>query len=189
MYKDISFEIKGVSPLLLHNGQLANPLNEIVKEIKKFSKKRSKTEADYAALSRLEWLGSLYLKDGKIVLPGEMVEALLINGAKKKRQGTNAKIAIFVEKESLLKYDGPTDIEELYLDENFRLVAGVKVSRARIMRTRPMFKEWGANIIVTYDNEVVDKQNVVEYMVIAGKQVGLGDWRPKFGRFEVISFE
>lgn len=189
MYKQVEFQIKGISPILLHNGRLADPLNPLVIELKKISSKRKKTEADLIALAKLEWMGSLYLKNGKIVLPGEMIEACLTEGAKKKRQGNLAKIAIFVESESELIYDGPKDIEELWQDENFRLTTGVVIQRARIMRTRPKFNAWQASIVVTFENEIIDLSTLVDFMTVAGSQVGLGDWRPKFGRFSVTAYK
>lgn len=189
MYKQIEFEVKGVSALLLHNGRLADPANPIVIEMKKFSSKRKKTESDYAAMAELEWKGSLYLENGRVVLPGEMLEAAIINGAKKKRQGTNAKIAVFVENNALLQYAGSENIEELWEDENFRLTIGVVIRGSRVMRTRPRFKEWNTKIIVSYNDEIVDNDNVIDWVVTAGQQCGLGDWRPKFGRFEVVNYK
>ena len=188
MYKKIEFQINGTSALLLHNGNLANPTNKIVIEMKKYSSKRKKTETDYDALAKLEWMGSLYLEDGKIVLPGAMLEACIVGGAKKHRRGTDAKVAVFVEDNSQLIYNGPTDIEELWNDEKFRLVAGVVISRSRVMRTRPMFKKWSATVIVTYNADIVNANDVIEWVNTAGQQCGLGDWRPKFGRFEVTSY-
>lgn len=186
MYKKIQFHIKGISPILLHNGRLADPLYPIVAEIKKISQKRKKTEADLLALARLEWMGSLYLKNGKIVLPGEVMEASLISGAKKKRQGQQAKIAIFVENESELIYDGPKDLEELWENDDFRLTTGVVIQRSRVMRTRPKFNKWEAKVVVTYEDTIIDRASVIEFMELVGSQVGLCDWRPKFGRFQVL---
>lgn len=189
MYKKVSFQIEGVSPILLHNGRLADPLNPLVIELKKISSKRKKTEADLIALAKLEWMGSLYLKNGKIVLPGEMIEACLTGAAKKKRQGNLAKIAIFVEQESELQYEGTKNIEELWENEDFRLTTGVVIQRARIMRTRPKFNKWSAEIVVTFENEIIDLSTLVDFMAVAGSQVGLGDWRPKFGRFSITAYK
>lgn len=64
MYQSLSFQITGVSPLLMHNGRLADPLDPLVKDIKKLSCKRPKTEADLERITKLEFLGSLYLHGG-----------------------------------------------------------------------------------------------------------------------------
>ena len=64
----------------------------------------------------------------------------------------------------------------------------VVVGRARVTRTRPIFHEWGLELTVSYDPEIVDREHVIEAMQTAGRFVGLGDYRPKFGRFEVVWF-
>jgi hypothetical protein len=38
---------------------------------------------------------------------------------------------------------------------------------------------------VIFNDELVNQSEVLELLRIAGEQVGLGDWRPKFGRFDV----
>lgn len=187
MYKQIEFHIKGSSALLLHNGAMANPLNPLVIQLKTYTSKRKKTESDYEKMSELEWKGSLYVDNNRVVIPGEVLEAVVVNGAKKKRAGTQAKIAIFVEQSFPLIYDGPQNIEKLWQDERFRFVAGVVVSRSRIMRTRPIFKQWELKFVVTYNDEIINANELVDWVVTAGQQVGLCDWRPKFGRFEVLS--
>ncbi|CAO3452058.1 hypothetical protein [Azospirillum largimobile] len=52
MYQSLSFQITGVSPLLMHNGRLADPLDPLVKDIKKLSCKRPKTEADLERITK-----------------------------------------------------------------------------------------------------------------------------------------
>ena len=189
-YNKIEFEIKGVEPLLLHNGALANPLNQFVIEMKKYSGKRKKTESDYQKLAYLEWMGGLYINEDKeIVIPGEVLEAAIVSGARKKRQGKQAEVAIFVENNARLIYDGPTDLEELWEDKRFRLEAIVRIRSARIVRTCPKFKDWSAKFVVTYDKDIVNMRDVVEHVKNAGSQCGIGDWRPKFGRFEIVSYK
>lgn len=186
MYRTLRFKIRGVSPLLMHNGQLADPLNEWTKALKKITSKRKKTDADYAEMSRIEWYGSLYLKAKIPCVPGWVLEAVLINGSKKKRMGTQAKIAIFCDKDYLLEYDGPRNIDELWEGDNHRLTCGVRVQRARIMRTRPKFENWGLEFDVLFEDEILNQREIEDIVEIAGRQVGLMDWRPKFGRFQVL---
>ena len=93
MYETLEVHIQGVVPLILHNGQLVNPLNPISKEMKKISSKRAKTESDYEELARLEFMGSLYLNEKKEpVIPGECIEATLINAAKKSKKGPHRSV-------------------------------------------------------------------------------------------------
>jgi hypothetical protein len=46
------FRLTSESPLLLHNGQTADPSNRFSKEMKKISGKRGKTDADFEQLSK-----------------------------------------------------------------------------------------------------------------------------------------
>lgn len=126
--KKLKLIFTGLSPLLMHNGQLADPLNEFTKKMKEVSGKKKKTEADFEQLAKFEFLGSLWLNDkGKPIIPSHVIEAVGVAGAKKIRDGQTAKAAFFAE-DALLTYTGPKE---------------------------------------------------------AGQLVGVGDWRPKYGRFKV----
>ena len=185
-YKSATFVIHGAAPIVMHNGRLADPQSEIVKAMKRLTSKRDKTDSDHAELARLEWYGGLYLDDGKPCIPSELVEAMLIEAAKKRKKGPAAKAGIICEKNFPLEYEGPKDPDEMWESEDYRLTVGVKVQRNRIMRTRPIFRKWQASIEVHYMDELLNERDIKEFLEIGGTIIGLGDWRPKFGRFEVI---
>ena len=186
MNSKIEFKINGVVPLLMHNGQLANPRNEIVKAIKEITSNRKKTDADLVELMHLEFMGGLYLNsEGKIVIPGESVEAMLKAGATKKKLGKAFTAGVICDGEWILDYDGPKDPEKLFLDENFVFTRPAKVCKARIMRTRAIFRRWSLSFVVHFNDQVVNRKDVIDAAITAGSLSGLGDWRPKFGRFEV----
>ncbi len=187
MYQQLKFRVRGVAPLLMHNGQLSNPLNQFSKAAKKISGKRQKTDEDYAELARIGFLGGLYTnKEGQPVLPGELIEATIVGGATKKKKGKVAKAAVIVEGNALLKYKGPKTADKLVEDESFRNSASVKIGQARVIRTRPQFDKWECEFTVHYLPDQVDAEDVKEWVEIAGRIVGFGDWRPRYGRFEVL---
>ncbi len=179
----LRFRITGVCPLLLHNGRLADPLDEHAKAMAQVSAKRKKTEADHRRLSELEWMGSLYLDGGRPCIPGEMLEAALVKAASLQRRGLKAKAGIVVRDNPTIDYDGPGDLDSLWRDGRFILRCGARVGTSRIMRTRPMFKECQAEAVVEFLSHLLNAQDVVGYMNTAGEQIGVGDWRPRFGRF------
>jgi hypothetical protein len=183
MYHTLPCTIIGVAPLVLHNGQLANPLHPLTKALKRIAAKRSKTEADLEELARLEWFGSLYLQDGAPCLPGELLEAHLIESAKKRKKGPQARAGLYCEGNFPLRYEGPRDPERLWADPAFRLTVGVRVQRNRVMRTRPIFRTWTLTFTVTYNATLLDPDDIAEFLHVGGEQVGLGDWRPRFGRY------
>lgn len=55
----------------------------------------------------------------------------------------------------------------------------------RVMRTRPLFPKWSAVVSITYEDSVLDRYGLLEILRIGGSQVGLLEWRPKYGRFMV----
>jgi len=184
-YQELRFRITGVSPLLHHNGQLADPLNELARALKAVTGKRVKTDSDYEEMARLEWYGSLYLKDGKPCIPGMVIEAMLVEASRRNKRGKQAQAGIFVSDDALLEYDGSTDLEELWKNKDYRLTVGVKVKQSRVMRTRPKFDKWAAFVSIMFDDGLMNASEIAQAIRVAGEVVGLNDWRPKFGRFKV----
>jgi hypothetical protein len=184
-YRSLKFKIIGVSPLLVHNGQLADPLNPHAKAMAQISAKRKKTEADQRQLADLEFLGSLYISKGMPCLPAEMMEAALVRAAGHERRSAKAKAGIMIREDLLLQYDGPKDAQALRADPRFRLRCAVRIGPSRIMRTRPRFSDWAADVTVNYLPKILNEQDIRNFLEVVGSEIGVGDWRPKFGRFHV----
>jgi hypothetical protein len=188
MFQTIEFEVKGIAPTIMHNGQLVDPMNPIVRKMKEFTAKKSKkTDDDMVELARLEFLGSLYLTDkNKPCWPGENIETMVRAAARTERRGKDVEKAVLCDGNWPLIYDGPSDPEKLWEDARFRLVKAVKVGPSRVMRTRPIFPAWSLKFTLHYDSELVNREDVVRWVEIAGREIGLSEWRPKHGRFEVL---
>jgi hypothetical protein len=187
MLVKMDVRVTGVSPLILHNGQTADPTNKFSREMKAISGKRKKTDEDYAEMARIEWHAGLYVNaESKIIIPASCFEASIYDGAKKSKLGKAFKSAVFVDADSLLdigkKYDKATD---LWKDEQYRDCRGVRVNQARVMRTRPIFHTWAFSASILFDDEQVNQADVRRALVDAGSKSGLGDYRPRYGRFEV----
>lgn len=181
----ITFKISGICPLIMHNGQLANPMNPIVKAMKPIAAKRKKTDSDLEKLAELEFKGSLYMDEDGPVVPAEMIEAAIYNAAKVQRLGKQAKGTVFCEDNGRLEYDGPRTADELWADEKYRLQVMVRVQQNKVLRTRVMFEDWSTEFTVCYDAERINKDTIIDFVETAGFHSALGDWRPKFGRFKV----
>ena len=185
----VQIQLQGVSPLLCHNGQTADPRNTYAKAMKAVSGKRKKTDADYDELARLEWLAGLYRIDGDLVIPDYVIESAMIKGAMKSKRGPQAKCGLFFTEHSSLEFDGKpaaiTDdtLSEMFESGGFTHTIGVKVGMAKVMRTRPVFRNWSITITAQYDPDVLNMRDVEDIAIDAGKLVGIGDWRPKHGRF------
>lgn len=186
-YQRLTFRLTGVSPLVMHNGRLANPLDPMAKALKRVTGKRAKTDADHEEMARIEFLGGLYVGEDGPCIPGELIEATLIAAAKKSKRGPQAKAGLLSDGMHRIDYDGPRAPDDLWADERFRLTVGVRVGQARVMRTRPIFRDWSAEIFVDFLPDQLNRAEVAEMVGVAGSIVGLGDWRPRFGRFTAHS--
>lgn len=203
--QQIHFTLTGISPILLHNGQTADPLNRYAKAMKSLNSKKQKTDEDYVAISRLEWFAGMYhfhsdgsdkidddgkvavSSDCRVIIPAVNLEAALKAGAKKSKLGKSIEAGCFIEDDARLIYDGPDDINAIYLDGRFINRSAVKVGMAKVMRTRPIFRKWSLSVVVSIDESVIEVRQVSKAWQDTGRLVGLGDWRPRFGRFEVKS--
>lgn len=175
----------GVAPLLMHSGRLADPLDPAAKELQRLTRKRDKRDADHERIMRVEWYGGLWTDDGRPCLPAEAVEAAFVRAARTRKLGPAAAAGLVCPRNAILEHDGPPDIDGLWADARFRLRVPVQVAGRRTMRTRPRFPRWSAAIELEFLPSLLDIAQVLELLRIAGDQVGLGDWRPRFGRFRV----
>jgi hypothetical protein len=191
MLQQLKIKWTGVSPLILHNGQTSDPLNPFAKAMKEVSAKRKKTDDDYRRMAEIEYRAGLYYSDDHgVVMPADCIASCLVGGAKISKLGRQFTSSVFiVEPEVPIKYSGPKDPEELFADKRFVLTKAVRVQNAKVMRTRPIFREWSLSFTLEFDPEVLNKREIVEASEGAGHRVGLCDWRPRYGRFnsEVLS--
>lgn len=185
-FQSIKARLTGVAPLLVHNGHLADPLNPYAKAMKEVSGKRKKTDADHEELARLEFEGGLYLDDDKRpIIPSYNLEACLINGAKQSRLGKQFLAGAMIPEDSVLIYSGPKTVEGLWADKRFVDRRAVRIQKNKIIRTRPVFSEWSVETTIEYNTAVLDRPQIVKAISAAGQFVGLCDYTPKYGRFEV----
>jgi hypothetical protein len=183
LYKQLSFIIVGTAPLIMHNGQTANPLNKYAKLLKDVSGKRRKTEADFEEMARIEFVAGLYMDQSGPVLPSRLLEAVVVEGARKSKSGKQAQAGVIVEKHASLIYDGPRTDKELFDDERFRMAVPVRVGQVKVVRTRPVFENWSAVVELSYLEDIINPAHLTGAVRAAGMLVGIGDWRPRYGRF------
>lgn len=177
--------ITGTAPMLMHNGRLANPLDPATQALKALTAKRKKTDDDLIDIARAEFLGGLYIDpDVGPYVPGENIERVILDAAKLTKNGMNVKRGLFIETDvNPIAYHGPRTAEGLWEDENFRLIRTVRNQQNRVSRCRPMFTDWRTSAEGTLDESVLDFRTLAAIVEQAGAYVGLGDWRPRYGRF------
>lgn len=185
---------KGVSPILMHNSRMANPLDEFAMKIKEITSKHhsKKTEADILKTIELEFNGALYFDDGGLgpYIPGVNIEGAIRDAARTSKQGKAVESGVVVDQDYVqLIYDGPGTRDGLFNDKRFVDTRAVKLQKSStVMRTRPRFDKWELEFEVMAIDELVSISDVEKFIVMAGRIKGLCDYRPKFGRFIVEDF-
>lgn len=177
--------LTGVAPLLCHNIQLADPDNRWSRQISEITKKRKKTDDDRREIGRLEWFGSLYTHQGKIIIPTANILKCFIETAKVTKEGRSVTRAVaIIEPHTRLIYNGPDDPEELWQQQEFRDSTLVGIGKQRIVRMRPIFRAWMVKTEFEVLTEVMDYDAITKIIRLAGRVEGLGDNRVNgYGRF------
>ena len=170
--------IRGSSDILFHRWS-----NEAVAE-KAAAAKGSRTKKS----DNLE--SYVYRCDnGNIGLPGEYLRQAII-GAARYRQDPRSprKSAMDLFKAGVVSL---TQIADLgvknadYIDRR-----RVLIQRSAVTRERPALREgWQATVeLMILTPEYVDRTTLIEVLTNAGRLIGVGDFRPTYGRFSVVSF-
>lgn len=186
--KTIKLKWTGIRPLVMHNGLMADPTNPLTRRIKEIVSKGSKklTDSDYEERDRIEWEAGLYWNDALGAhIPSDNIERCLQLGAQKSRIGKDVQAAVFCsEPEIRLDYDGPKSKEKLYETGRYILRKGVAIQKSRLIRIRPMFPTgWSISFELEFDDSILNEKSLLKAATDSGALIGLGDWRPKFGRF------
>jgi hypothetical protein len=185
--------LTGVTGLVMHNPQMADPDNAFVKAISELNGKKSrKTDADRAEIERLEWYGGIY-HDAEIgpYLPTWNLVKSLERAATLTRQGSTVIRAVAVTTEKVaVAYDGPRQLDPLWERAEHRFRAIVGVQRNRVPRMRPIFRRWKLEVELEMMEDVLNPDEFERIVHQAGRSEGLGDARKLgYGRFmaEVVS--
>ena len=133
-------------------------------------------------------------ENGKIAIPTYMIKASIRNasvdyripGKGRKTYKDYVRAGILFEEEyvPLKNPDGKNPEEAWEVD-----LRPMVVQRSRIMRARPKFKEWVLEFNVKIIDPILTPDALKRFIMDAGKYKGLGDSRPDYGLFEVVTFE
>jgi hypothetical protein len=168
--------VKGTRPLLMHSaaGMLKPKSNKI-----------KSSEHDPVEEAK----DCLYLNDAKkICVPSMAILSAMRKAATQLKKAGAGKKTLKDFVFSGLRIS--PDMIELPNQEYEIDLRPVVVMRSRVMRSRPLFKEWQ----LSFEVEIVDEQTwdagmVRQVIEEAGKYNGLLDFRPLFGTFEVVSIK
>lgn len=188
---EIKVKIRGVRPLLMHNGALVDSQTQHAKDKAALTQKKPQTTADQDAIARLDFIGALYVDErNNIIIPDVNLLAVIVAGAKKFKKGPDAKAGVFINDHGALDFPfkGKRTPDNLWKSGDFTDRRRVVIQRNAIMKVRPIFKKWECTFSMDIDEEICNADDVRLWLETAGKRAGLGDFRPQFGRFEVKEF-
>ncbi|WP_062310111.1 hypothetical protein [Alicyclobacillus sendaiensis] len=171
--------LRGASPILFHRWDC-----EDVEAKAQAAKGSAMKKTD-------NWEAYLYRnEDGEICIPGVYLHQALVNAAKfkqdprspRKSMSDLSKAAFIVT--PWLASTGKTQPD--FLDRR-----RVLVQRAGITRVRPaLLPGWEVEFqIECLLPEYISPDLLYDLLVQAGRLVGIGDYRPMFGRFQVVEFK
>ena len=178
--KKYKVEITGITPLL-QNKPAEYGFDE------QWVEKKASTDWEKEALTKL-YVNS----DGIIYQPATHIDRALIEAGKKikvKGQGKATYSKLFGSMVSVEEFEMTHKIQDY---EIYKSLVVIPSTKGRVMRYRPMFKEWSFEFHINSEDEI-SSDVIKEALEIAGKYVGIGDWRPekkgKFGKFQVTEFK
>lgn len=127
---------------------------------------------------------------GELAIPGEYLRGAIIHAAKFRQDPRSPrKSAMDLFKAAIVVTTPMASLgvsEWDYLDRR-----RVMIQRAGINRTRPAMRSgWRAQFdLMVLLPEYVDPNALRETIESAGRLIGIGDFRPTFGRFGIVNFE
>jgi len=176
--KIIKCEIKGTAPLLQHKMSLEQEAQLESKTKKSVGQAKGDNPESY-----------LYLIDGKIYQPSEHIfQAIIKQLSSYKIQGRGKKTYKEIGKGSI----GLTPEYILHNNQNYVIdsrTVVIPATKGRTIRKRPRFNDWSLNFTITLFNDDLPSEVIKSALDDAGREGGLGDYRPRFGRFIVTEFK
>lgn len=177
----VQIEIIGTCPIIFHKWSCEDVAS---KSAAKKGSKEKKSDNVESYIYRDE--------DGHICLPGEYLRMACVYAAKFRQDPRSPRKSAFdlfkagiVPLTEMAKINGGTKQWD-FIDQR-----RVVIQRSSITRMRPAFlKGWTAEIDMMINvPEYIDRHLFSEVLEMAGRLIGLADFRPSYGRFSVTKFK
>ncbi len=180
--KTCVFNIVGMAP-----GVLMNNPTEIGGKPKGVGRKTKPTAEEDAATKVYT------LPSGQLCLPTDHFRQSLINGGKGLRLGKEYATSLIKGTVFAVTDTCPLATEGKPITSYAIDTRRAVIQKQGIPRSRPLIEKWETTVEFEYDPDFITAEQIGEVMDIAGRRVGVGDYRPQkggpFGRFtaELIS--
>lgn len=178
----VDIEIEGIAPLLQNN----------IEGSSEQMARKGKRQTGGVKDNPEEWKGKLYrIDENRLGHPGGSIESALTKAARdfkadKRRSMADIVKATCYVNEPFIELIGKTQPDSIQ-----KASVVNPNTRGRGFVYRPYFEMgWKASFSMTIaDLEMVEVNQIKEILDHAGRRIGIGDWRPKFGRFFVSCFQ
>lgn len=180
--KKFKVTIQGTTPLLM------NRPSAMIGEKSKDVKRETATPREQAELR-------LYEIEGKLYQPATHLQGALVEAGKhKKMMGKGSARANYSKVCGYAVQIEPFEIDHKKQNwDVFSILAVNPTTKGRNLLHRPILKEWELDFEVIFDENAIEPVVMKELFDIAGRIVGIGDWRPakkgRFGKFQVIQWK
>lgn len=213
--KRYSVTLKGETPLLMHNDNLA--WADVMEKWRLDPANKKMSVAGDDRTPPWRWIGTLYVEGNKVVIPSDNLMTMMREGGKKVSTGkgqqtfkAQTQSGIIVDQSawpmivngkevpyaSIKALIGNGDFEaHMQTAESlgFELfVKRAKIGNAKHVRVRPRFDSWLISGSLTVLDETITTSILESILKIGGAYCGLCDWRPSsikapgsFGKFTV----
>jgi len=125
---------------------------------------------------------------GELYVPSQAIAGCMINSASFSKVGRRSASQYVAAGMRIVPFEIPLGTENYEID-----VRSAVVQRQRIVRWRPLVKEWILNFTILYNPEIISANVLKEILQRAGMIVGILDYRPEkkgpFGTFTVLKLE
>ena len=132
---------------------------------------------------------ALYRKPDKtIYVPSTQIEATMREGGRDLKFGRMGNYANIINAGiSVEPFELPITPQTFS-----QFIAAVRIpprTGARVMKGRPRFENWSLSFQIANTDERLHEATLKEILTNAGQFKGIGDWRPKFGLFQIKSWK
>ena len=214
--KTVKVTLTGTMPMLMHADNIA--WADMMEEWKNDPNNKALSKAGDDRTPPWRWIGCLNYDDpktGVVTVPSEYIMSSILGGAAEVPTGKGKKtfksqsqsgllIAAFhwplLVKGQTIAMSDVNDMRELKLFREHCEAAEVlgfslfmkraKIGNAKHVRVRPRFDNWSCTGEITILDDQITEKILGQFLSIAGRAKGLGDWRPgsqrpgPFGTFE-----
>lgn len=198
--KTINVTWRGIRPLIMSNPQTVDiensfsaeqrRLNSLLKDARKKGDEDRLLELAIAQ-KRNDFMASAYFdaKEKRFFVPDSVIMACIKEAAKASKKGKDIDRAVLMEETQAYVEGVPAvkSLDDAYTKDEFKLQTPCKIppkTGSLFMKLRCVMPTgWKAKFALSFDETVIAEKTVRDVLERAGGFVGIGSWRPKFGRF------